>query len=109
MDLVDGEREILRGIRVIPTPGHTPFHQSVLIESDGEFAFYPADLVPTSSHLPLAWIMGYDVEPLVTLETKRTTLARALKEDWLLLFEHDATYPWGRLQHDGKAYVLAGP
>jgi glyoxylase-like metal-dependent hydrolase (beta-lactamase superfamily II) len=70
-DFVDGEREIVYGVRVIPTPGHTPFHQSVLIESDGETAFYPADLVPTSSHLPLPWIIGYDVEPLVTLETKR--------------------------------------
>ena len=50
------------------------------------------------------WIMGYDVEPLVTLETKRRTLARALKEDWLLIFEHDATHAWGRLAHDGKAY-----
>src|SRR5688572_30655543 len=49
-ELVDGEREIAWGIRVIPTPGHTPFHQSVLIESDGDTAFYPADLVPTASH-----------------------------------------------------------
>lgn len=108
-DLVEGEREIVPGIRVLPTPGHVPFHQGILLESKGERAFFLGDLVPTAAHLPLPWIMGYDVEPLVTLETKRTTLARALKEDWLLLFEHDATYPWGRLQHDGKAYVLAGP
>lgn len=108
-DLVEGEREIVPGIRVLPTPGHVPFHQGILIESKGERAFFLADLVPTAAHLPLPWIMGYDLEPLVTLETKRRTLARALKEDWLLIFEHDATYPWGRVQHDGKAYVLAGP
>jgi len=91
----------------LPTPGHVPFHQGVLLESKGERAFFLGDLVPTAAHLPLPWIMGYDVEPLVTLETKRRILARALAEDWLLLFEHDATYPWGRLQHDGKAYALA--
>jgi len=108
-DLVEGEREIVPGIRVLPTPGHVPFHQGILLESKGERAFFLGDLVPTAAHLPLPWIMGYDLEPLVTLETKRSTLARALKEDWLLLFEHDATYPWGRVQHDGKAYVLAGP
>ena len=108
-DLVEGEREIVPGIRVLPTPGHVPFHQGILLESKGERAFFLGDLVPTAAHLPLPWIMGYDLEPLVTLETKRRTLARALKEDWLLLFEHDATYPWGRVQHDGKAYVLAGP
>lgn len=106
-DLVEGEKEIVPGIRVIPTPGHVPFHQGVLIESRGERAFFLGDLVPTIAHLPLPWIMGYDVEPLVTLETKRRTLARALREEWLLLFEHDATHAWGRIAHDGKAYALA--
>ena len=105
-ELVDGEREIVRGIRVIPTPGHTPFHQSVLIESDGETAFYPADLVPTASHLPLAWIMGYDVEPLVTLETKRAMIGKAAREGWLVIFEHDATVASGRVKVDGKGFVL---
>jgi glyoxylase-like metal-dependent hydrolase (beta-lactamase superfamily II) len=106
-DLVEGEREIVPGITVLPTPGHVPFHQGILLESKGERAFFLGDLVPTAAHLPLPWIMGYDVEPLVTLETKRRILARALEEEWLLLFEHDATYAWGHLQHDGKAYALA--
>ena len=105
-DFVDGEREIVWGVRVIPTPGHTPFHQSVLIESDGETAFYPADLVPTSSHLPLPWIMGYDVEPLVTLETKRAMLGKAAREGWLVIFEHDATVAAGKVKQDGKGFVL---
>ena len=106
-DLVDGEREIVYGIRVVPTPGHTPFHQSVLIESDGETAFYPADLVPTASHLPLPWIMGYDVEPLVTLETKRAMLGKAARDRWRVIFEHDATVVSGRVKVDGKGFVLA--
>ena len=106
-DFVEGEKEIVRGIRVIPTPGHVPHHQGVLIQSDGESAFYVADLVPTTSHLPLPWIMGYDVEPLVTLESKRRILGRALEEQWLVVFEHDAATPWGHVAHDGKAYMLA--
>jgi glyoxylase-like metal-dependent hydrolase (beta-lactamase superfamily II) len=105
-DFVDGEREIVYGVRVIPTPGHTPFHQSVLIESDGETAFYPADLVPTSSHLPLPWIMGYDVEPLVTMETKRAMLGRASRDGWLVIFEHDATVATGKVRLDGKGFAL---
>ena len=104
-DFVDGEREIVYGIRVIPTPGHTPFHQSVLIESDGETAFYPADLVPTASHLPLPWIMGYDVEPLVTLETKRRVWAEAAAEGWTVMFEHDAENAFGRIVADGRGYA----
>jgi len=104
--LADGEREIADGIRAIPTPGHVPFHQGILIESQGERAFFLGDLVPTTSHLPLPWIMGYDVEPLVTLETKRAILARAKQEHWLVVFEHDATNAWGYVGHDGKAYTL---
>jgi glyoxylase-like metal-dependent hydrolase (beta-lactamase superfamily II) len=105
-DLVEGEREIVRGITVVPTPGHVPFHQGILIESGGERAFYLADLVPTTAHLPLPWIMGYDLEPLVTLETKRRILERAMKEQWLVIFEHDATNAWGRVGHDGKSYAF---
>jgi glyoxylase-like metal-dependent hydrolase (beta-lactamase superfamily II) len=108
LELVAREKTIVKGIRVVPTPGHTPFHQSVLIESGGERAFYLGDLVPTHAHLPLPWIMGYDVEPLVTLETKRRILKQAVDENWLLIFEHDATVPWGRIEHDGKTYRLSG-
>ena len=107
-DFVEGDREVVSGIHVRRTPGHTPHHQSVLLESGGERAFYPADLVPTSAHLPLPWIMGYDVEPLVTLETKRTYLRQAAEEKWLVVFEHDASVAWGRVVYDGKSYRLEG-
>lgn len=106
IEFVSREKEIVKGIRVIPTPGHTPFHQSIMIESAGERAFYFADLVPTSAHLPLPWIMGYDVEPLVTLETKRRILKQAVDERWLVIFEHDARTAWGRVAVDAKGYRL---
>jgi glyoxylase-like metal-dependent hydrolase (beta-lactamase superfamily II) len=108
LELLDGEAEVLPGVAVLHTPGHVPWHQSIRLESDGEVALYLGDIVPTSAHLPLPWIMGYDVEPLVTLETKRTLLARAAAEEWLLVFEHDASVAWNRIAHDGKAFVLAG-
>jgi glyoxylase-like metal-dependent hydrolase (beta-lactamase superfamily II) len=106
-DFVEGERELLAGVRLLPTPGHTPHHQSVLLDGGGERALFVADLVPTAAHLPLPWIMGYDVEPLVTLETKRRILRRAVEERWLVVFEHDAVVPWGRVGQDGKGYGLA--
>lgn len=106
-DLVDGDVEITEGVRVVRSPGHTPHHQSVLIESDGETACYLADVCPTSAHLPLPWIMGYDLEPLVTLESKRTLWQQALEDNWLLIFEHDPRVPWGRLDPDAGRYRLA--
>ena len=105
-DLVSGEKEIVKGISVVPTPGHVPHHQGIKLESDGEVAFYVADLVPTTSHLPLPWIMGYDVEPLRTLETKRRILTQAATEGWQLVLEHDAQTPWTRIAHDGKAFAI---
>jgi len=106
IEWVSREKEIVKGVRVIPTPGHTPFHQSVLIESSGDRSFSLGDIFPTHAPLPLPWIMGYDVEPLVTLETKRRILKQAVDENWLVIFEHDATVAWGRVEHDGKAYRL---
>jgi glyoxylase-like metal-dependent hydrolase (beta-lactamase superfamily II) len=105
-DYVEGEREILPGIRLLPTPGHVPFHQSILLESDGERALFVADLIPTTAHLPLPWIMGYDVEPLVTLETKRRILRAAADEHWVLIFEHDASVAWGTVVEEGKGFKL---
>ncbi len=107
IDFVDGDSEIIPGISVLRTPGHVPNHQSVLLDGgNDELALFVGDVCPTHAHLPLPWIMGYDVEPLVTLETKRRLMKRAVDEDWLLIFEHDATVPWGRAAHDGKGYAL---
>ena len=107
--LVTGEAEPVPGIRCLPTPGHVPFHQSVLVESAGERVCFLADLVPTAAHLPLPWIMGYDLEPLVTLESKRRLYARAEAEGWLLFFEHDPTTVAGRLGREGKGFGLVDP
>jgi glyoxylase-like metal-dependent hydrolase (beta-lactamase superfamily II) len=107
--LVDGEVEVLPGIRYLYTPGHVPYHQSVLIESAGERGCFLADLVPTSAHLPLPWIMGYDLEPLVTLESKRRVYQRAEGEGWLLWFEHDPEIVAGRLGREGKGFGLVDP
>jgi glyoxylase-like metal-dependent hydrolase (beta-lactamase superfamily II) len=109
LELIDGEREIVPGVSVLRTPGHTPHHQSVLLSSEGQHACFLADLVPTSAHLPLPWIMGYDVEPLVTLESKRALLERARAEDWLLVFEHDPFVGWGRLAFEDRKPVLLPP
>ena len=107
--LVDGETEVLPGIRLLPTPGHVPNHRSVLITSGGETACFLADLVPTSAHLPLPWIMGYDLEPLVTLETRRRLYQRAEADQWLLVFEHDPAVVAGRLGKEGKGVGLVEP
>lgn len=105
-DLAEGESVVTEGVRLLPTPGHTPHHQSILVESQGETACFLADACPTTAHIPLPWIMGYDLEPLVSLETKRRLWEQATAEEWLLVFEHDPRTPWGRLDPTSDRPVL---
>ena len=106
LTLLEGDGEIVPGVSVYRTPGHCPHHQSVLVTSGGQTACFLADVVPTFAHLPLPWIMGYDVEPLVTLESKRALLKRAVDERWVLVSTHDPFRPWGYAVADGKGVGL---
>ena len=70
--------------------GHTEKQMLPLIEYKGERLLYTADLIPTVGHLPIPYVMGYDVRPLITLKEKKEVLDLAVKNNWLLFFEHDA-------------------
>lgn len=103
LDRLDGEVEVAPGVRVLPTPGHCPGHQSVLIDGgDGQRALFLGDVVPTSVHVHLPFIMAYDLEPAVTLDTKRALFERAVAEGWLLCFGHDPEVDAVRLRHDDR-------
>lgn len=104
--LLDGEEAILPGISARLTPGHVPYHQSILIEAGGEALLFLADVVPTRHHLPLPWIMGYDLEPLRTLESKRQLHREAMAAGWWLCFEHDADVVMGRLREGERGPEL---
>ena len=103
LQLVDGETEIVPGVRVIPTPGHTAGHQSVLIgawDPGAPKALFLGDVVPTAVHVKLPWVMSYDLDPARTVETKRALFTRAVTEDWLLVWGHDKDNAGGRLGVD---------
>ena len=106
-EFLDGDTEIVPGVSVVVTGGHTAHHQAVKIQSEGKTALYLGDLIPTVSHLPLPYVMGYDLYPLQTLEAKRGILDRAFEEKWLLVFEHDPKVQMGYVKKDieGKYYL----
>jgi glyoxylase-like metal-dependent hydrolase (beta-lactamase superfamily II) len=104
--LLDGNEEVLPGIAVRLTPGHVPFHQAIMIQDRGETAVFVGDLFPTTAHLPLPWIMGYDLEPLRTLESKRALLAEAIRGSWRLILEHDPRVVMGTPVQAGKNVEL---
>lgn len=98
LELIEGDKEILPGIKVIVTGGHTLNHQVVLIESENKKALYLGDLIPTTSHIKLPYVMGYDLYPLNTMKKKKEILNKAAEEHWLLIFEHDPYTKMGYLE-----------
>jgi glyoxylase-like metal-dependent hydrolase (beta-lactamase superfamily II) len=104
VEVVDGEAEVVPGIRVIPTPGHTPGHQSVLIDGGGQKALFLGDVIPTSVHVRLPFIMGFDLDVEATLASKKRLLEQALDERWLVLFGHDRQHG-GLLGLDPKGQI----
>jgi glyoxylase-like metal-dependent hydrolase (beta-lactamase superfamily II) len=107
--LIDGDTEILDGIVSRVTPGHVPHHQSILVQDGGETLCFLGDVMPTRHHVPLPWIMGYDLEPLRTLEAKRALARDALAGNWWLMFEHDPDVVMGRLHEGPRGLELATP
>jgi len=106
LDLIDGEAEVAPGVRAVRVGGHTTHHQMVVVESGGETLVVPTDLLPTASHLPLPFVMGYDLFPVATLEAKRKLLDAAVEGGWRILFYHDPRTAVGRVRRDGEAYTL---
>lgn len=106
LDLVEGDVEVLPGVKVMRTPGHTRYHQSVLLESRGRKALYIGDTIPTPAHLPYPYMMGYDLYPVTLLNTRKKLLKRAHRERWMLIFEHDPNVAAGYLKEGKKGFEL---
>ncbi|MDQ6787651.1 MAG: MBL fold metallo-hydrolase [Acidobacteriota bacterium] len=103
LELKPSVYEVANGITMTEMRGHNGTMQTVKIESNGETLYSFSDLIPTQTHIPLAWIMGYDLYPLETLENKKRLLPQAVEGDWLCWFYHDFNAPLCRLtEEDGK-------
>jgi glyoxylase-like metal-dependent hydrolase (beta-lactamase superfamily II) len=91
--LLENDSEIVPGVKLVRLPGHTANMYGVKLSGGGKSAFLFGDLVPTTAHLPLPWIMGYDLYPMTTLENKKRWIPEAVREGWLALFAHDDRVP----------------
>ncbi|MEM8558657.1 MAG: MBL fold metallo-hydrolase [Bacteroidota bacterium] len=109
-----GPGALLPHIDVLTVDGHTRGQQLVKISAEagggGETLLFAADLLPTAAHVPLLWIMSYDVNPLDTLAEKTQLLAQAADEEWRVFFEHDAAVTTGRIVRTERGdYAVAEP
>jgi len=110
MQLLRGGAEILPGISVEIYPGHTRDMQAIMIQQGSKTACYISDLIPTSNHLDLYWLMSFDLYPVQSVESRKRFYSRAIPEDWLVMFTHDHEIPWASLKQDdrGKISTVAG-
>jgi len=99
---VDGDEEVVPGVRVQKSGGHVKHHQVVFAESEGKKAIYWADLLPTTNHVKPSWVMGYDLFPHEVAALKVRMLEQAVREEWVNVFEHDPKVAMGILRAEGK-------
>lgn len=102
--------ELFPGLSVFRVPGHTWGQQAVMFRDDlGRTVVFTPDLVPTLNHSGAAYNMAYDVEPYISTVTRRWFFEEAVKEDWLLVLDHEAGNPCCRVKRDGKDWFVLAP
>lgn len=98
--------EFMDGITLHTLNGHTFGQQTVKISDGSSTLFFCADLIPTHGHIPLPYIMGYDLQPLVTLQEKKEVLAKAVEEDWTLILQHDPLIPAVKVEKTDRGFKI---
>jgi glyoxylase-like metal-dependent hydrolase (beta-lactamase superfamily II) len=104
-EFVDGEAELLPGLRVVRVQGHTRATQYLLLQQEGRTLFFSCDFLMSRHHLPLPWIPALDLYPMDTLAAKKELLPRAVAEEWLVAFTHDLPR-FGHVRRREGAYVF---
>ncbi len=99
--LVDGsETEILPGLRLRRSGGHTEHHQTLILDTSSGGLIYWGDLIPTHHHLKIPYVMAYDLYPVETMARKESLLKEAFEKQWLNVFEHDLAMPLAHLSYN---------
>ena len=106
IEIIDGREPFIEGIETIVTRGHTPGLLHPVVSDGSNKLFYGADIFPMVAHIPIPWVMAYDVQPVVTMEEKQKLLQKMEREDWILFFEHDPHIQACSVHKDGKHYKL---
>ena len=106
IEIIDGREPFIEGIETIVTHGHTPGLLHPIVSDGSNKLFYGADIFPMVAHIPIPWVMAYDVQPVVTMEEKQKLLQKMEREDWILFFEHDPHIQACTVHKDGKHYKL---
>ena len=106
IQIVDGRESFITGIETYLTYGHTTGLLHPVITDGNQSIFYGADIIPMAAHIPVPWVMAYDIQPAVTVKEKENLLIKMVDENWFLFFEHDPHIQACTIHLDGKHFKL---
>jgi glyoxylase-like metal-dependent hydrolase (beta-lactamase superfamily II) len=104
--LLEGAHELEPGLDLLLSEGHTVAQQMLLISGQQEKLLYAADMIPMVAHIPIPWVMAYDLYPVITIQEKEKLLKIAAEQEWMIFFEHDPRIYCGTVEMVDRGYQL---
>ena len=104
--IVDGKESFINGIDIYLTYGHSAGLMHPVISDNINTVFYGADIFPMVAHIPVPWVMAYDIQPVITVKEKEIFLQKMMEENWILFFEHDPNIQACTIAEDRKHYKM---
>lgn len=107
LKFIDESTHLIEGLTFMEVNGHTEGMMLPILQYKDSVLAYMADLIPSAAHIPIAYVMGYDTRPLLTLKEKEKILSKAVQNNWTLFFEHDPKIECVKLENTEKGIRAA--
>ena len=108
LEIVNGDESFIEGVDIFLSNGHTLGLMHPIISDENQTIFYGSDLFPTATHIPIQWVMSYDIHPMITIKEKFKLLKKMYEENWILFFEHDPNFQACTINWDGNKFKKKG-
>ena len=105
LEIVEGSESFIEGVDIFLSNGHTLGLMHPIISDRNQTIFYGSDLFPTVTHIPVQWVMSYDIQPMITIQEKSKLLKKMYEKNWILFFEHDPNFQACTIHWDGNKYT----
>jgi len=104
LEIINGDESFIEGVDIFLSDGHTLGLMHPIISDGNQTVFYGSDLFPTATHIPVQWVMSYDIQPMITIQEKSKLLKTMYEKNWVLFFEHDPNFQACTIDWDGNKY-----
>jgi len=106
LKITGGNEPFIEGVDIFLSQGHTLGLMHPIVSDGNRTIFYGSDLFPTAAHIPVQWVMSYDIQPMVSIKEKHNLLKKMFQKNWILFFEHDPHFQACTIDWDGYKYKM---